>query len=72
MPDASRSGTARIELGRARLDRREADAVAPGSVIELDRAADDAVRVVVDGRVVAEGRLMVDGDELVVQVTRRF
>jgi flagellar motor switch protein FliN/FliY len=45
------------ELGRARLPIGRAVGLAPGSVVELDHAADDPVELYVNGRRFATGRL---------------
>jgi flagellar motor switch protein FliN/FliY len=50
------------ELGRARLPIGRAVGLAPGSVVELDRAADDPVDLYVNGRRFASGRLMLAED----------
>jgi flagellar motor switch protein FliN len=52
-----------VELGRARIPLRELLALTPGVVLELDRTAGEPVDVLVNGRVVARGEVVVvDGD----------
>lgn len=52
-----------VELGRARLPLRDLLSVQPGSVLELDRTPGDPVDVLVNGRLVARGEVVVvDGD----------
>jgi flagellar motor switch protein FliN/FliY len=52
-----------VELGRTRLPMRDLLALGPGSVLQLDRDADAAVDVLVNGTVVARGEVfVVDGD----------
>lgn len=52
-----------IEMGRVRLPLRDLLRLAPGAVLELDRAVDDAVDVLVNGTPVARGEVfVVDGD----------
>lgn len=52
-----------VQLGRARLPLRELLALAPGSVLELDRTAGEPVDVLVNGRLIARGEVVVvDGD----------
>lgn len=46
------------ELGRATLPLSKAVGLAPGSVIELDRAADDPIDLYVNGRRFATGQLL--------------
>jgi flagellar motor switch protein FliN/FliY len=50
------------ELGRARLPIGRAVGLSPGSVVELDRAADDPVDLYVNGRRFACGRLLLAED----------
>jgi flagellar motor switch protein FliN/FliY len=50
------------ELGRARLPIGRAVGLSPGSVVELDRAADDPVDLYLNGRRFASGRLMLAED----------
>jgi len=50
------------ELGRAHLPVGRAVGLAAGSVLELDRAADDPVDLYVNGRPFASGRLMLADD----------
>jgi flagellar motor switch protein FliN/FliY len=57
------------ELGRARLPVGRAVGLAPGSILELDRAADDPVDLYVNGRRFAWGRLLLaDDGEWVVRI----
>lgn len=57
------------ELGRARMHSAAAVALPPGAVVELDRQADDAIDVLVNGRPFATGRLVVvDGSEWAVRI----
>ena len=52
-----------VELGRVKLPLRELLALGPGAVLELDRAADAPVDVLVNGCLVARGEVVViDGD----------
>jgi flagellar motor switch protein FliN/FliY len=48
-----------IELGRAQMPEHQALALRAGTVVRLDRAADDPVDVVVAGRLVARGQVVV-------------
>ena len=57
------------ELGRARMSSQRAVALPRGSVVELDREADDAIDLYVDGLHFATGRLVVtDEGELAVRL----
>lgn len=49
----------RIELGRAQMRWDELDRLRAGSVVPLDRLADDPVDVFVDGRLSARGHVVV-------------
>ena len=57
------------ELGRARMSSQRAVALPRGAVVELDREADDAIDLYVDGLHFATGRLVVtDEGELAVRL----
>lgn len=58
-----------VQLGAVRLTVRELLALQEGSVLELDRAAGAAVDVMVNGRMVARGDVVVLDDELGVRIT---
>lgn len=52
-----------VQLGRVRLPLRDLLALTPGSVLELDRTAGEPVDVLVNGRLIARGEVVVvDGD----------
>jgi flagellar motor switch protein FliN/FliY len=50
-----------VELGRARLTAAKAVALPPGSIVELDRQADEPVDLYVNGAPFARGRLLLVG-----------
>ena len=56
-------------LGRTRLSVRHLLGLAVGHVVELDRAADSAVDLLVNGTLVARGEVVVIDDEFGVRVT---
>ena len=58
-----------VELGRVKLPLRELLALGPGAVLELDRAADAPVDVLVNGHLVARGEVVVIDGEFGVRVT---
>lgn len=58
-----------VELGRARVPLRDLLDLAPGSVIELDRAAGAEVDVLVNGTLLAKGEVVVVDDEFGVRIT---
>jgi flagellar motor switch protein FliN len=59
----------RIELGRTRITRAEADALRQGGLLTLDRATNDPVDLVVDGRVVARGELLNMNNSLGIRIS---
>lgn len=61
--------TVTVELGRAKKRIREVIVLAPGSVVELDRLAGEAVDVLVNGKPVARGEVVVIGENFGVRIT---
>ena len=57
-----------IELGSAPLDSDSMKQLAAGSLVTLDRQVNDPVDVVVAGRLIARGELIVIEDELAVRI----
>ena len=57
-----------IELGTARLDDDSLAQLDTGSLVTLDRHADDPVDILVEGRLVARGELLVIEKELAVRI----
>ncbi|MHB9145597.1 MAG: flagellar motor switch phosphatase FliY [Symbiobacteriia bacterium] len=84
-PDLGRQGTASdpqnidlimdvplqvtVELGRTRKRIREVLALGPGSVVELDKLAGEAVDVLVNGKLVAKGEVVVIDENFGVRIT---
>jgi len=58
-----------VELGRTRMTVQEVLALAPGVVLELDRAAGSPVDVLVNGTLMARGEVVVVDEEFAVRVT---
>lgn len=58
-----------VQLGAVKLTVRELLALREGSVLELDRAAGAAVDVMVNGRLLARGDVVVIDEELGVRIT---
>jgi len=56
-------------LGRTRLSVRHLLGLAVGHVVELDRTADSAVDLLVNGTLVARGEVVVIDDEFGVRIT---
>ncbi len=57
-----------IELGTARLDDDSLAQLDTGSLVTLERHADDPVDILVEGRLVARGELLVIEKELAVRI----
>ena len=58
-----------VELGRARLTVRELLALTPGNVLELDRAAGSPADLLVNGRLIARGEVVVVDEDFGLRVT---
>lgn len=58
-----------VELGRARMSVRELLALAPGTVLELDRAAGSPADLLVNGRLIARGEVVVVDEDFGLRVT---
>jgi flagellar motor switch protein FliN len=58
-----------VELGRARMTVRELLALAPGTVLELDRAAGSPADLLVNGRLIARGEVVVVDEDFGLRVT---
>lgn len=58
-----------VELGRTRMRIRDVLDLAPGSIIELDRIAGEPVDVLVNGKQIARGEVVVINEEFGVRIT---
>ena len=58
-----------VELGRTRMSVRELLALAPGTVLELDRAAGSPADLLVNGRLIARGEVVVVDEDFGLRVT---
>ncbi len=58
-----------VELGRTEKQIREILALGPGSVIELDRLAGEAVDVLVNGKLIAKGEVVVVDENFGIRIT---
>ena len=58
-----------VELGRSKLSMQDLLTLAPGAVVELDRPADAAVDILVNGTVVARGEVVVVNGEFGVRIS---
>ncbi len=58
-----------VELGRARMTVRDLLALSPGEVLELDRAAGSPADLLVNGRLIARGEVVVVDEDFGLRVT---
>jgi flagellar motor switch protein FliN len=58
-----------VELGRTRMSVRELLALVPGDVLELDRAAGSPADLLVNGRLIARGEVVVVDEDFALRVT---
>ncbi len=61
--------TLTTEIGRTRMPLRDVLALTPGTVLELDRAAGSPADVMVNGRLVARGDIVVVDEDYAVRIT---
>lgn len=59
-----------VELGRTRMSVRDVLSLEPGSVIELDRSAGAPADVLLNGRLIAHGEIVVVDQDYAVRITR--
>ena len=62
--------TLTVELGRTRLPLRGVLDLAPGAVLELDRAASAPADILVNGRLIARGEVVVVDEDYGVRITQ--
>jgi flagellar motor switch protein FliN/FliY len=58
-----------VRLGEATLSIRQLLDLREGSVVELTAALDDPVDIVLNGKVIARGQLVAQGEQFGVQIT---
>jgi flagellar motor switch protein FliN/FliY len=58
-----------VEIGRARMTVRELLDMAPGAVLELDRAAGSPADLLVNGRLIARGEVVVIDEDYGLRIT---
>lgn len=58
-----------VELGQTQIEVREMLALGTGSVIELNKSQDEPVDLLVNGRLVARGQVVLVNDKLGVKIT---
>lgn len=59
-----------VEIGRTRMTIGETLALNPGSIVTLDRLAGEPVDLLVNGRAIARGEVVVIGEEFGFRVTQ--
>ncbi len=59
-----------VEIGRTRMSVRDALTLEPGKVIELDRSAGAPADVLLNGRLIAHGEVVVVDQDYAVRITR--
>lgn len=60
--------TLSVELGRARLTLRDLLALEEGSVVALDRHADDLLDLYANGTLIARGEVITQGDRFALRL----
>jgi len=58
-----------VELGRCRMTIQDLLSLSPGSVIELDKVAGEALDILINDRLVARGEAVVVNDKFGVRIT---
>ncbi len=58
-----------VEIGRTRMSVRDVLSLEPGQVVELDRAAGAPADVLLNGRLIAQGEIVVVDQEFAVRIT---
>lgn len=58
-----------VSVGGAQLPIRDLYALRDGSVLPLDKATGEPVELLLDGKAVARGELMVSGDQFAIRIT---
>lgn len=59
-----------VEIGRTRMSVRDVLGVEPGAVIELDRSAGSPADILLNGRMIARGEIVVVDQDYAVRVTQ--
>jgi flagellar motor switch protein FliN/FliY len=58
-----------VEIGRTTLPIRDVLALTPGSIIELDKLAGEKVDILINGRPIAQGEIVVVDENFGVRIT---
>ena len=59
-----------VEIGRTRMSVRDVLALEPGAVVELDRSAGAPADILLNGRLIAHGEIVVVDQDYAVRVTK--
>ena len=59
-----------VEIGRTRMSVRDILAIEPGAVIELDRSAGSPADILLNGRLIAHGEIVVVDQDYAVRITQ--
>lgn len=59
-----------VEIGRTRMSVRDVLSIEPGAVIELDRSAGSPADILLNGRLIAHGEIVVVDQDYAVRVTQ--
>ncbi|MCX7522392.1 flagellar motor switch protein FliN [Microbacterium sp. STN6] len=59
-----------VEIGRTRMSVRDLLALEPGAVVELDRSAGSPADILLNGRLIAHGEVVVVDQEYAVRITQ--
>jgi len=59
-----------VEIGRTRMSVRDVLGIEPGAVIELDRSAGSPADVLLNGRLIAHGEIVVVDQDYAVRITK--
>ncbi|WP_246854481.1 flagellar motor switch protein FliN [Naasia sp. SYSU D00057] len=62
--------TLAVEIGRTRMSVRDLLAMEPGAVVELDRSVGTPADVMLNGRLIAHGEIVVVDQEFAVRITK--
>lgn len=57
-----------VELGRCDIKLREVLALGPDSIVQLDRLTDDLLDVQVNGKVIARGEIVAQGNRFALKI----
>jgi flagellar motor switch protein FliN/FliY len=59
-----------VEIGRTRMAVRDLLALEPGAVVELDRSAGTPADILLNGKLIAHGDIVVVDQDYAVRITR--